>query len=65
MTHMLKLAVNAQLAFARLVHDDDGQGLTEYALIVALVALVAVVALHVLSSGVTRQMYTVGSAIKN
>ena len=41
---------------------DEGQALTEYALILALVALVAVVALEVLGGGVKAAITTVGSA---
>jgi pilus assembly protein Flp/PilA len=32
-------------AWTRLIGDDDGQGLAEYALILALIAIVAIVAL--------------------
>ena len=42
---------------------EDGQGLTEYALILALIALVAIVALSVLGNDVTSALSTVGNSI--
>jgi len=42
---------------------DDGQGLTEYALILALIAIVAVVALHFLGGKVTDALSTVANSI--
>jgi Flp pilus assembly pilin Flp len=38
---------------------DDGQGLTEYALVLVLVALVAIVALTVIGGDATSQLTTV------
>ncbi len=43
-----------KLAIARLLDEDEGQGLTEYALILALIAIVAIVALNFLGGKVTR-----------
>jgi pilus assembly protein Flp/PilA len=43
--------------------DDEGQGLTEYALILALIALVAIVALNLVGGDVTSQLNSVGSSI--
>jgi Flp pilus assembly pilin Flp len=45
-------------------NTDDGQGLTEYALILALIAIVAVTALHVLGGKVNDVLSTVGSPIQ-
>jgi pilus assembly protein Flp/PilA len=42
---------------------DDGQGLTEYALILALIAIVAIVALHFLGGKVNDALSTVGSSL--
>jgi pilus assembly protein Flp/PilA len=42
---------------------DDGQGLTEYALILALIAIVAVAALHFLGGKVTGALSTVANSI--
>ena len=43
--------------------QDAGQGLTEYALILALIAIVAITALHLLGGKVTDALSTVGSSI--
>ena len=42
---------------------DDGQGLTEYALILAFIAIVAITALHFLGGKVTDALSTVASSI--
>ena len=43
--------------------EDDGQGLAEYALILALIAIVAIVALLFLGSQVSKILSTVGSSV--
>jgi pilus assembly protein Flp/PilA len=43
---------------------DDGQGLTEYALILALIAIVAITALHLLGGKVTDALSTVASSVQ-
>jgi pilus assembly protein Flp/PilA len=60
---MLKLFMNMKLALTRLVDDEEGQGLTEYALILALIAIVAIVALTFLGGKVTDVLSTVGSSL--
>ena len=60
---MLKLFINMKLAIARLVEEDEGQGLTEYALILALIAIVAIVALTFLGGQVTKALSTVGASL--
>jgi pilus assembly protein Flp/PilA len=48
----------------RLLRDDDrGQGLTEYALILALIAVVAVAALTLLGGKVTSELSTVAHSV--
>ena len=42
---------------------DDGQGLAEYALILALIAIVAIVALIFLGTQVSTILSTVGSSV--
>lgn len=42
---------------------DDGQGLTEYALVLALIALVSVLALTTLGHGVTSAVTTAARGI--
>ena len=48
---------------ASLRSDDDGQGLAEYALILALIAIVAIVALLFLGGEISKILSTVGSSI--
>ncbi len=43
--------------------DSEGQGLAEYALILALIAIVAIIALIFLGSQVSRTLSTVGKSI--
>ena len=53
--------------FARILtffrRDEDGQGLAEYALILALIAVVAIVALLFMGSQVSSILSTVGSSV--
>lgn len=62
---MLKLFINMKLAIARLVEDEEGQGLTEYALILALIAIVAILALNFLGGKVTNALSTVGNSLSS
>jgi pilus assembly protein Flp/PilA len=51
---------------ARLQSDDEeGQGLAEYALIIALVALIAIVALIFMGSQVSDKLSVIGSTLKS
>ena len=43
--------------------DEDGQGLAEYALILALIAIVAIVALIFLGSQVSKILSVVGTSV--
>ncbi len=43
--------------------DEEGQGLAEYALILALIAIVAIIALIFLGTQVSTIMSTVGASI--
>ncbi|MGO9754472.1 MAG: Flp family type IVb pilin [Solirubrobacteraceae bacterium] len=49
--------------FARVLTDEDGQGLTEYALILALIAVVAIAALTFLGGNVTSVLSTVANSL--
>ena len=51
------------LAYAWLHPDEDGQGLAEYALILALIAIVAIIALIFLGSQVSTILSKVGKSI--
>jgi pilus assembly protein Flp/PilA len=53
--------INALIA--RIPSDDEGQGLAEYALILALIAIVAIVALIFLGGQVSTILSTVGNSI--
>ena len=44
-------------------HDEDGQGLAEYALILSLIAIVAIVALVFLGSQISGILSGIGAAI--
>ena len=48
---------------ASLRRDDEGQGLAEYALILALIAIVAIIALIFLGTQVSAILSTVGDSI--
>jgi len=48
---------------AALRRDEDGQGLAEYALILALIAIVAIVALIFLGGNVSTILSTVGASV--
>jgi pilus assembly protein Flp/PilA len=60
---MLKLFINMKLAVARLFDEEEGQGLTEYALILALIAIIAIAALTLLGGKVTDALSTVGNSL--
>ncbi|HET7473456.1 MAG TPA: hypothetical protein VFJ71_10045 [Candidatus Limnocylindrales bacterium] len=53
--------VNRFLAALR--RDEEGQGLAEYALILALIAIVAIIALIFLGGQVSKILSTVGSSV--
>jgi pilus assembly protein Flp/PilA len=48
---------------AALKRNEDGQGLAEYALILALIAIVAIVALIFLGGQVSSTLSTVGASV--
>ena len=52
-----------QRLLATLRRDEEGQGLAEYALILALIAIVAIIALIFLGNQVSTILSTVGSSI--
>jgi pilus assembly protein Flp/PilA len=62
-SQMLSLYTNLQLAFARLFDDEEGQGLTEYALILALIAVIAIAALTLLGGKVTSVLSTAANSL--
>jgi len=60
---MLKLFVSLKLAIARAMDEEHGQGLTEYALILALIAIAVIVALNFLGGSVKDALSTVASSV--
>jgi pilus assembly protein Flp/PilA len=52
-----------QQIFAMLHRDEEGQGLAEYALILALIAIVAIAALIFLGGQVSGILNTVGQSV--
>ena len=60
---MISLYTKLQLALARLFDEEEGQGLTEYALILALVAVVAIAALTLLGNKVTSVLNNAANSI--
>jgi pilus assembly protein Flp/PilA len=48
---------------AALGRDEDGQGLAEYALILALIAIVAIIALIFLGTQVSGILSTIGQSV--
>ena len=60
---MVNLFINMKLALTRLLDEDEGQGLTEYALILVLVGIVAILALTFLGAGVSNALSTVGNSV--
>jgi pilus assembly protein Flp/PilA len=57
--------MKALSALIDLLHRDDeeGQGLAEYALILALIAIVAIVALLFLGGAISQILSTVGASV--
>jgi Flp pilus assembly pilin Flp len=64
-TEMNTVGYVASLICQRLAADDDerGQGLAEYALILALIAIVAIIALIFLGRQVSKILSTVGASV--
>jgi Flp pilus assembly pilin Flp len=60
MTRLNDLYIKALSVFDR---DQEGQGLAEYALILALIAIVAIIALIFLGSQVSGILNTVGKSV--
>jgi pilus assembly protein Flp/PilA len=52
-----------QRALLAIVDREEGQGLAEYALILALIAIVAIIALIFLGSQVSQILSTVGNSV--
>ena len=55
--------IPAIMSFLHLDTDEDGQGLAEYALILALIAIVAIVALLFLGNQISTILNKVGTSV--
>jgi pilus assembly protein Flp/PilA len=55
--------IPAIISFLHLDSEEEGQGLAEYALILALIAIVAIVALIFLGGQVSKILSNVGNSI--
>ncbi len=60
---MVSLLTKLHAVLAWFVDDEDGQGLTEYALILALIAVIAIAALTFLGGNVTSVLSTVATSL--
>ena len=64
MTSIYAGITNIYLAIMNILdRDEEGQGLAEYALILALIAIVAIIALIFLGTQVSKIMDTVGKSV--
>jgi pilus assembly protein Flp/PilA len=59
----MQLINDMYLKVLKTLDREDGQGLAEYALILALIAIVAIIALIFLGSQVSKILSTVGSSV--
>jgi len=60
---MIFIFLRLQCAANRMARSDDGQGLTEYALVLALVAVVAIASLKFLSGHINTELTSVASSL--
>jgi pilus assembly protein Flp/PilA len=58
-----KLMTAVQVSLYR--DEEDGQGLAEYALILALIAVIAIIAMLFLGNQISDKLSTIGSTIDN
>ena len=61
----MTLITRLRTFFDRFRRDEDGQGLAEYALILALIAIVAIVALIFMGSQVSDKLSVIGSQLES
>jgi pilus assembly protein Flp/PilA len=61
----MKFRSTLRQLIARFERDDDGQGLAEYALILALIAIVCIVALLFMGGQVSDKLSVIGSTLQS
>jgi pilus assembly protein Flp/PilA len=59
----MKIAIRLAARLKRLYRETAGQGLAEYALILALIAIVSIIALVFMGSQVSDKLSVIGSTI--
>jgi pilus assembly protein Flp/PilA len=60
---MTFIFLRLQCALDRAMNSEDGQGLTEYALILAMVAIVAIVSLKFLGGRINTELTSVATSL--
>ena len=55
--------VRVRAGLARLLHEPEGQGLAEYALILALIAIISIIALIFLGGQISKIISSVGNSM--
>ena len=60
---MTFIFVRLQRAIDRAIRSEEGQGLTEYALILVFIAIIAILALTFLGKSVSNVLSTVGKSV--
>lgn len=60
---MLSLYVNLQNRLFQVLRDEEGQGLSEYALILVFIAIVAIAALTFLGGRITSVLSSVANSL--
>ena len=57
--------VRLRATLAGVLHEPEGQGLAEYALILALIAIIAIIALIFLGSQISDKLSVIGSTLES
>jgi pilus assembly protein Flp/PilA len=62
---MKNLLLKLYIKYQDLLHEEDGQDLVEYALIVALIALAATAGMNTLATAINTGFTTLGTTLTN
>jgi pilus assembly protein Flp/PilA len=62
---MKNILLKLYIKFQSLLHEEDGQDLVEYALIVALIALAATAGMNTLATAINTGFTTLGTTLTN